>query len=94
MIKRFTRFSIWPTTKTMVAVYFLAALVFVIPFGLLMSVVPTAAGESKPGFLMLLAMPFVYAIVALIFVPIGCLIYNVCAKMTGGVEVTVETTEG
>jgi hypothetical protein len=44
--------------------------------------------------LMFLAMPFIYALAALIFVPIGCLIYNFVAGLTGGIEMQLTDVPG
>jgi hypothetical protein len=38
---------------------------------------------------MLLIFPFIYALAGLIFVPLGCWIYNLAAKLVGGLQVSV-----
>jgi len=91
MVKRLTRISPWQTGKTLAAVYFAIALVIAIPLGLVFSLAPPIPGQERPGILFFVFMPFLYAIAALIFVPLGCWIYNVAAGIFGGIEVTVES---
>jgi hypothetical protein len=52
---------------------------------------------SAPAVLLMavfIVLPFIYAIAALIFVPIGCWIYNVVASRLGGIQITVTETQG
>jgi cell shape-determining protein MreD len=91
MAQRFVRFSPWQSAKTMAVMYFLFALIIAIPLGLIMSAAPEIPGQARPGLLVFLLMPFLYGLAALIFVPLACWIYNVSAKLVGGVEVAVET---
>jgi hypothetical protein len=93
MLKRITRFSIWQTTKTMVVLYFVVAAIAAILLALLSLAVPSA-GYGGASMLMFLAMPFIYALAALIFVPIGCLIYNFVAGLTGGIEMQLTDVPG
>ena len=90
MTKRLSRVSPWQAGKTLAVVYFGLGLIIAIPFGLLMSIVPTPPGQEKPGFLFFIFMPILYGIAGLIFVPLGCWLYNIAARFTGGVEVSVE----
>lgn len=83
MIRRVTRVSIWQAAKFCAVLYFLMGLVFAIPLAVFSPV-----GEGF-GFGFALALPFMYAIGALIFVPIGCLIFNFVAKLVGGLEFEV-----
>jgi hypothetical protein len=83
MIRRVTRISIWQAAKFCAVLYFLLGLVFAIPFALF------APAESGFGPGLALAIPFIYAIGALIFVPIGCLIFNFVSKLVGGLEFEV-----
>ena len=41
----------------------------------------------SPAFILMF--PFMYALAALLFVPLGCWIYNLAAKLVGGLEVAV-----
>ena len=90
MTKRLTRIAPWQAGKLFAVIYFFAGLIFFIPMELLATLVPTTAGAGphmRPAFLILF--PFVYALAGLVFVPLGCWIYNMAAKLVGGLEVTV-----
>jgi hypothetical protein len=89
MKRRITGFAPWQTAKTLALCYFVMGLVFAIPIGLLMSFVPTVPGQNKPSPVFLFILPVLYAVAALIFVPLGCWIYNKVANITGGIELSV-----
>jgi hypothetical protein len=89
MKRRITGFAPWQTAKTLALCYLAMGLLFAIPFGLLMSVVPAVPGQTKPSPIFFFVLPFLYAGAALVFVPLGCWIYNKAAKITGGIELTV-----
>ena len=91
VIKRLRRISPWQTAKTLALVYFLLCIVMAIPLGLGSSLVPAAPGQTQPGIVFFLCVPFLYALAALIFVPIGCWIYNFAARYMGGIEVVVDS---
>jgi hypothetical protein len=88
MIRRITRVSIWQAAKFSAVLYFLMGLVFAIPLAIF-----SPAGEGF-GIGFALALPFMYAIGSLIFVPIGCLIFNFVAKLVGGLEFEVVEPTG
>ena len=94
MIRRLTRISPWQAGKTLAVVYFGLGLIIAVPFGLMISLVPAQPGQEKPGAMFFVFMPVLYAIAALVFVPLGCWIYNVAARVIGGIEVTVESEAG
>jgi hypothetical protein len=88
--KRLTRIAPWQAGKLFAVVYFLVSLVFVIPMELVALLVSAPAGSKahlSPGLILLF--PFIYALVALVFVPLACWIYNVAANWVGGLVVTV-----
>jgi hypothetical protein len=89
MIRRVTRISIWQAAKFCAVLYFLMGLVLAIPFAF---VAPAGDGDTLGVFA--LALPFAYAIGALIFVPIGCLIFNFVSKLVGGLEFEVVEPTG
>jgi hypothetical protein len=84
-----TRISPWQAAKFCAVLYFIMGLVFAIPFALISS----ATGQGGLGLGFAIALPFGYAIGALIFVPIGCLIFNFVANLVGGLEFTVTEPE-
>jgi hypothetical protein len=90
MMKRLSRIAPWQAGKLFAVVYFFVSLLFVIPMLLVTAIAPVPVGPGPkfgPG--MLLLFPFLYALAGLIFVPLGCWIYNMAAKLVGGLEVTV-----
>lgn len=79
-IKKFTYLQ---NTKVLAGLYFFLGL-FYIPMGLIMFL--TTEGPEKYSAIMFLVMPIVMPIASFIFVPIGCAIYNLIAKIMGGIE--------
>jgi small-conductance mechanosensitive channel len=90
MSKQLSRIAPWQAGKLFAVLYFFLSLIFVIPMILIAAIAPMPVG---PGFHFsagtLLLFPFMYALVALIFVPLACWFYNTAAKVVGGLEVTV-----
>jgi hypothetical protein len=91
MRKIVTRIAPWQCAKTLAVSYFAIGVVIAAPVGLLSSLFPAEPGQAKPGPIFFVVMPILYGIAGLIFVPIGCWIYNKAATLVGGVEVSVET---
>jgi hypothetical protein len=90
MIKRLSRIAPWQAGKLFAVIYFFLSLLFVIPMILISSVVPVPPGPGPkfgPG--MWIIFPFLYALAGLIFVPLGCWMYNMAAKLVGGLQVSV-----
>jgi len=90
MKKRIINIAPWQAAKTSAVVYFLLGLIIVVPFGFLVQFLPVAPGQHKPGIGLFIALPFIYALAGLIFVPLGCWIYNKAVRLVGGLEITVE----
>ena len=90
MSKQLSRIAPWQAGKLFAVLYFFLSLIFVIPMILIAAIAPTPMGTGfhfSVG--VLLIFPFMYALVALIFVPLACWFYNIAAKFVGGLEVTV-----
>lgn len=90
MTKKLTRIAPWQAGKLFAVVYFILSLIFVVPMELIALLAPTPAGPGhhlSPALIILF--PFLYALAGLLFVPLGCWIYNVAAKLVGGLDVTV-----
>jgi hypothetical protein len=85
-----TRISPWQTAKPLALTYFALGVLFALPIGLLSALTPAEPGQPKPGPVFFIFLPFLYALAGLIFVPLGCWIYNKAAAIVGGVEVIVE----
>jgi hypothetical protein len=92
MAKRISRIAPWQAAKTLAAVYFVLGLLIAVPLALFAPAISVATGEPQPGRGFFFLMPIAYAIGALIFVPIGCWIYNVVAARLGGIEFTTTET--
>jgi hypothetical protein len=91
--KRLNRIAPWQAGKLFAVVYFVLSLIFVVPLELIALLVPTPTGPGphlRPALILLF--PFLYALAALVFVPLGCWIYNVAAKLVGGLDITVTDT--
>jgi hypothetical protein len=86
MVRRVTRIAPWQAGKFFAVLYFIIGLIFAFIFVLAAQFAPGQAGFGM-GFA--LAFPFLYAIGALIFVPIACLIFNGVAKLVGGLDFEV-----
>jgi len=87
MTRRVTRIAPWQAGKFFAVLYFIFGLIFAIPFALLSSVIPAEEAGFGVGFA--IAFPFIYAIGALIFVPLACLVFNGVAKLVGGLDFEV-----
>jgi hypothetical protein len=88
MLRRVARVSIWQATKFSAVLYFIMGLVLAIP----LAFVAPSTGQAGFGVGFAIALPFVYAVGAFIFVPIGCLVFNGVSKLVGGLE--FEVVEG
>jgi hypothetical protein len=93
MARRISRIAPWQAAKTLAAVYFILGLLLAVPLALFSPALSEASGEPQPGWGFFLLMPFAYACAALIFVPIGCWIYNLVAARLGGIEFSVTDTQ-
>lgn len=86
MLRRIVRISPWVTTKTLAALYFALGIVFAVPMGLISAFTPAPPGQVKPSIGFFITMPIIYGLAGLIFVPLGCWIYNKAAGIFGGIE--------
>jgi hypothetical protein len=91
MKKIVARIAPWQSAKTLAVVYFAVGVLIALPMALLSAFVPAEPGQAKPGPLFYFVLPFIYGIASLVFVPIGCWIYNRAAALVGGIELDVET---
>jgi hypothetical protein len=90
MMKNITRIAPWQAGKLFAVIYFFVGLIFVVPMELAAMLAPTPAGTGphlSPG--LIIFFPFIYALAGLVFVPLACWIYNIAARLVGGLEVTV-----
>lgn len=90
MEKRLVRVAPWQAGKVFAVIYFFLSFIFVIPIA-----IATALGAHPKGFpsaIMLVFLPFLYAVFGLLFVALAAWLYNVSAKFTGGLQVSVVDT--
>lgn len=84
-----TRFGVGQTAKVCAVLYFVVSLVILVPIALFMAVAGSASAMPMPfggGWVVLLVLPFVYAIVGFVGVALSCLLYNLVASRVGGIE--------
>ena len=93
MIRRITRIAPWQAGKFFAVMYFILGLVFAIPFALIALLSSSATGQRPFGVGFAIALPFLYALGGLIIVPIVCWIFNLVAKLVGGLDIEVLHTE-
>jgi hypothetical protein len=86
MTRRLTRIAPWQAGKFFAVLYFIVGLFFALFFALGVQFAP---GQTGLGMGFVIAFPFIYAIGALIFVPLACLIFNGVAKLVGGIDFEV-----
>lgn len=77
---------------TVLAVLYACLSLLVIPFFLLASMIPNPNGAHPPfsfGLVFAIALPFLYGFLGFIFGIIAAAVYNLVAKMTGGLQFRV-----
>ena len=90
MSTRVSRIAPWQAGKLFAVIYFGFSLAIVILMMLLTAVLPLPP-QAKPhlGTGLFLVLPFLYGLAGLIFVPLGCWVYNIAAGMVGGLEISL-----
>ena|SRR5688500_5657122 len=94
MIQRITRFGVGQTAKVLGALYFLLGIVFAAIFGLFGSMMPAAAmgdGAGMFGMGFIIAMPFLYGVMGVVFGALVAWLYNLVATWTGGLEMELDS---
>ncbi|MEP2026922.1 MAG: hypothetical protein ABJH98_12230 [Reichenbachiella sp.] len=92
---RVKKFGVLQTAKVVAIIYMIVSLVVLLPFIMLGSLLteeffPEFADFGGAALLML---PLVYGFIGFIFTAIGCVVYNLIASFTGGIEIEMETAE-
>lgn len=87
------RFSPHQNAKVFAVLMALSSFVFAVPMFLMFSLMPAAEGRAKPGGLMFLLFPVMYLVMGYVTVAIGCWLYNIVCKYTGGIEYEVERSD-
>ncbi len=87
MKKTITSIDPLSAAKVMALLYFIIS----IPLVLIMAVVSMfTPGENHGGIAMIIIIPIFYAVFGFIFTLIGAWLYNVIARMVGGIQYTSE----
>ena len=90
MNKRLSRIAPWQAGKLFALIYFMVSLLFVIPMALVSAFARMPQGAKPPwGLGFIICLPFLYALAGLVFVPLGCWVYNIAAKLVGGLQISV-----
>jgi len=89
MSKRLTRIAPWQAGKVFAIIYFVLGFFVAILLAIFSAMVPSSAPGPHFGMGLVIVLPFMYALGGLIFVPLACGIYNLAAKLVGGLEVIV-----
>ena len=92
MKKVLKQFSVHQTSKVFAIMSFFVGFLFV-PIGAAMMYFGTA-GETRGMGLAYVLLPFIYGIVGYPFFALYFWLYNVVARVVGGIEVSVETKDG
>ncbi|SMD38325.1 hypothetical protein SAMN04488029_3746 [Reichenbachiella faecimaris] len=92
---RVKKFGVLQTAKVAAIIYVFISLIIILPFAMLGSMV---SEEFFPeladfGVVALLMVPIMYGVIGFIFTAIGCVIYNLIASFTGGIEIEMETAQ-
>lgn len=92
MNRRIVRIAPWQAGKVAAVLYFILGIVIAGLAALAIIFAPPnpAPGQGPPGWGLVIAMPFLYALIGIVFVPAACWLYNLAAGWVGGIEVTVE----
>ena len=90
---RLTRFGVVRTASVAAIVYLIITAIFAIPFALIVSTTPVTVVDQfgRPvsfgiSPIVILLLPLFYAAFGWVFTAVACLIYNLAAWVTGGIE--------
>jgi len=89
MSKRITHIAPWQAGKLFAVIYFFLSLIVAVPLVLINMRAPPSAAGPHFGVWALIVFPVLYALAALIVVPLGCWLYNTAAKFVGGLQITI-----
>ena len=94
---RIRRFGVISTANLVAGLYLILGVIFMIPLLLLLLAgvnvrtgpagQDVAAASATAGVVLLVAIPLIMAVSGWIFTALACLVYNLAAGMTGGIQV-------
>jgi len=95
MIQRLRRIGIGQMAKLLGALYFALGILFAVIFGLAGSMMPTSelgGGATMFGTAFVIAIPFIYGVLGVVFGALIAWLYNIVASWTGGLELEFESS--
>lgn len=96
------RIGILQTSKFAAVFYFIITFIIFLPFGLIMMFIPGAMSPENQGLsfltgflggmtaLLIIIFPLLYAIIGGVMVALMSLMYNLTAKIAGGIEINLD----
>ena len=94
MHRQIVRIAPWQAGKISALVYFAMGILFAAPMALFGVLAQSASGQPSINVVFILVLPFLYALLGLVFAPLACWFYNVAASPVGGLSVTVQDDPG
>jgi len=93
--RRIKKIGVLQTSLVAAVVLLFVSLIFVIPFGLIMALVSSFDSSSFAiwSIPIIVVLPILYGAFGFISTAIVCLVYNLVAKWTGGVEIEIELAD-
>ena len=87
-----TRIAPWPAARLLGAFYLIVGCV-IAPFMFLIALVAPEQGDAERGMGVMLAffMPFIYAFIGFLIGGLGGVLYNLLARLLGGIPFVFET---
>jgi energy-converting hydrogenase Eha subunit E len=94
-MKKIKKIGIYQTSKVSAVIYFIISGIFLIPFGIISHTIGDNNTEAFTigGSYIFFTFPFLYAIIGFIMTAIGCFVYNLTVRWTGGIELEFETSD-
>ncbi len=89
-----SRFAPHQNAKVFAVLMALSSLVFAVPMFLMFSMMPMPEGQQSPPAIMFLLFPIFYLVIGYVMVAIGCALYNVVSKFTGGIVYETNGKDG
>lgn len=95
MMHRVRRIGIYQTSLVVAALYGALGLLFVPIVWVMGRIVPTEGASTLGGFglVFMIGMPILYAVIGFVTTAIACVIYNILAGITGGIELELVPSE-
>ncbi|WP_420583232.1 hypothetical protein [Reichenbachiella sp.] len=92
---RVKKFGVLQTAKVAAIIYAIVSFVVFLPFALIGTMFTDEFFPefSEFGPVALLFIPLMYGLIGFIFTAIGCVVYNLIASFTGGIEIEMETAQ-